>query len=136
MGLWDSIKSVGSKIASAVMPKNVKRFGEKVWSGIKNIGAKAHDAVRMGQNILSKAEAVGGKIGNLPVVGDLAKRAYEALGVKNLRDKAKEGLNTAERITGNVAKGDINAVAKDVAAEYLKRRKAPAGGLVGADELD
>lgn len=117
MGFFDSISRGISNVVSGA-----KRIGEKVVGGVKRIGDVVNQGARFGQKVLSGAEQVGAQIGQMPIIGEAARRFYETSPLAQMHKTAKEQLDSVERISGNVGRGDFKgAVSEAMKNEYIKQ---------------
>ncbi len=71
----------------------------------KKVGKVAHSVISVADKALSKVEGVAEKIGNIPVVGDMAKQLVQAplikgMSAQQLFQGAKAGVNVAKRAEG------------------------------------
>jgi len=91
----------------------------------------------VGKKIFSGVESVGKKIGNIPVIGSIAKGAADTLGVSDLFNTAKDAFNTGvdavdrvgrsknfDEVIGNFTKGksEIDKAGGKLAEDFLNTR--------------
>ena len=94
--LWSGIKSVAGKVGDAL------RWGV---NGVKTVAGKVGDGIRWVKN-------VAGKVGNIPIVGDILKKVYERSpigqqigGIVNTVEDVTKAVGDAAGIAGNVLGG-------------------------------
>jgi len=113
MGLIGKLKGISSKVGK-LNPRAI----------VRKVGKISHNVVNTAKNVMSKAENIGKKIGDAPVIGGYAKKLYKApifkgaslqmlhKGSKTALNVADKGLKVLDKYAEKIPEGNVSSIVK------------------------